>query len=199
MPPLVFLVFTVLIGWPLLKLAVTIVSRGRWDRQRILRAELEGDPRYGLLEHRIVAEKFREGKGSVGQLALPFVAFFGGLAFVAGFPDQKALEAARRDDIAVLRRRLLQFDYPNATETTFELLRDERFQALGLGAFELQMLRYPIATIATGLAIVPSLVLIAIFYGVKSSLRHVAQRIVESSQQTVKTFATLIANSTITP
>lgn len=195
MPPLVFFMFSILIGWPLIKLGATIASRPRWDRQRRLKADLEADPRYGRLEQRVVAEKFQEGKGSLGQLALPFVAFFGGLALVLGFPDREK-DAARYDDIAVIRKKLFEVDYPEASETTFELLRDERFQALSLGAFELQMLRYPIATIMTAVAIFPSLVMIAFFHGLKLSVRHAARRIVESSQQTVKTFATLVTSMT---
>ena len=81
MPIPVLLASVILLGWPLLKLIATLLSRPRWKRIKALAAEVRQDDAYGPEERALVDLSLAESKGEPLQILMPISGSCGRLCF----------------------------------------------------------------------------------------------------------------------
>ncbi len=86
MPLPLILATAILLGWPLLKLIATLLSRPLWRRVRELSAQLKLDERYGDAERTLIDRTIRDAKGEPLQILMPIFVLAGGIAFVFAHP-----------------------------------------------------------------------------------------------------------------
>ncbi len=115
MPPPVLFACTILIGWPLLKLAATLWSRPIWRKLRDISAEIKTDKNYGDAERSLVGFYMRAAKGEPLQL-LPIPTFAGGIAFSIHRVLKIKEGEIRSFDISIegLKRHISKLEFRNA-------------------------------------------------------------------------------------
>jgi hypothetical protein len=190
MPPPVLFATVILIGWPSLKLLATLLSLPKWRRLKQLHIELKADPSYDVAEHKLIDAQVSEAKGEPLQILMPILTLAGGVDFALSefFGERKLATKGSEVDIVDLKRelselriRLAELDAPGALSRTSALWSDNRFISMENLAFELAMLRYPIASILNVLAILIIAPLIMLAEGLHASWRLVVMKILHSS------------------
>ena len=156
MPSPVYVAVVGLIGWPLLKIATTLISRPLWKRLRAVRSDLDADQRYNDADRRVIADEVKDAHGNVLFLTVPFFAFFGAIAFcfalfaMKGRPREimaRELGKANRE-IADMTARAYEGSHPDL------LRKDPRFDKLNDLCMSLMLLRYPVCGIFCCVALV---------------------------------------------
>jgi hypothetical protein len=209
MPLPLILATVILLGWPLLKLVATLLSRPLWRRVKELSAQLKLDERYGDAERTLIDRTIRDAKGEPLQILMPIFVLAGGIAFAFAHPfgvfakdDESESEDSQSESIEEIRRKLsevesqaAQLGLKLALESTPQLPRsspmwaDKRFQLLGDLSLRLAWLRYPVASLLTGLAALIVSPLIFVAEGLRASAWAVVQRLVVSSAYSSRVFA----------
>ncbi|QBR70224.1 hypothetical protein CU048_01820 [Beijerinckiaceae bacterium] len=200
MPPPVLLACMILLGWPSLKLIATLLSLPKWRRLRDLQRELKADVRYAEPEYKIIELQTKEAKGEPLQVLLPVLTLVGGVGFSlvefyrikpSNLPelDPNMEIEDLRQQIDELRYRLADIDLPDTLPRSSALWKDSRFVDLQQLAFELAMLRYPVASIITGLSIIIVAPLVMIVEGLRASWKLIVIKIIHSSVYSSRAFA----------
>ncbi len=205
MPLPVVLACAILIGWPLLKLVATLICRPQWRRARMLAADLKSDQSYGEAEHASIDRAIAEARGEPLQILMPLFVVAGGVAFAFAHPfnfisKDETLDAAnaRQELIAKqeleeleLRLRKLRIDLslPPRPPRNSRLWNDSRYERLTALSFELSLLRYPVASLLTGLAALAVAPLIFMAEGLRASAWPVVRRLILSSAYSSRIFA----------
>jgi hypothetical protein len=197
MPLPVLLASAILLGWPLLKLLATLLSRPKWKRIKELAADVRQDESYCPEERSLPDLQLAEAKGEPLQILMPILALTGGFAFagvrLAGAPFGRSRMA---ETVAELEQEILELELQRANlelerplSSKSPIWGDRRFQEMQELAFELALLRYPVASILTLLAIVIVAPFIAISEGLHASWRLVLRRLIVSSAHSSRAFA----------
>ncbi len=207
MPLPVLMASAILLGWPLLKLVATLISRPIWRRFQELSTQLKQDDSYGEAERALIDIKLKEAKGEPLQILMPIFVFAGGIAFAfahpfSAFGQRSAAESADRhvepESVDELRRELsdlesrmakLGLELMRAPPRNSPLWSDSRFKMLEDISFRLSLLRYPVASLLTGVAALVVSPLIFASEGLRASAWPVVRRLVHSSAYSSRVFA----------
>lgn len=198
MPPPVFLACIILLGWPSLKLIATLLSLPKWKCFKELQKQLKADNRYGGPEHKIIDLQAKEAKGEPLQILMPVLIFVGGVAFAfTEFFRKRPPNLPRSDmdiedlkqQISDLRFKLAEAELPDTLPRGSALWSDCRFETLEQLAFDLAMLRYPVAAIFALLSLVIVAPLVMVAEGLRASWKLIVIKIVHSSAYSTRAFA----------
>ncbi len=203
MPLPLILATAVLLGWPVLKLIATLFSRPLWRRVRELSAQLKLDERYGDAEHTLIDRTIENAKGEPLQILMPIFVLAGGVAFAFAHPfgifakddesesvEEVAWRASSKAEFQAAQLGLkLGLEFTPRPPRSSPIWTDERYQLLADLSFRLSLLRYPVASLLTGLAALIVSPLIFVAEGLRASAWAVVQRLVLSSAYSSRIFA----------
>jgi hypothetical protein len=177
MPLSIALAFAVLIGWPAIKVAATILARSQWKRLHALETSLLSDPAYISTDDRsVIANEITDARGQALFLLMPAVVLFGGIAFaIAEICGQSDILNDENEAKELFERQYI------AMRGSHLLIRDERFHELVDTSFNIVALHYPVCSILTLFALTLVSPLIFVAGGLKSSVRIIGVRVLKSS------------------
>lgn len=198
MPPPIVLAAAILLGWPLLKIAATLASRPLWKRARALAGQLKMDMWYDDAQRALIDDTIEDAKGEPLQILMPISVLAGGVALVFAHSfsrfvmDMRMADAAGRE-ASEMEFRLAQLRLKLGVATRPprgpHIWTDERYRLLEDLSFRLSLLRYPVASLLTGLAALIVSPLIFVAEGLRAPAWRVVQHLVRSSAYSSKVFA----------